>query len=340
MLLKVGELAKRTGLTVRTLHHYDAIGLLRPSARSEAGYRLYHRGDVERLYRIQALRRLDLPLSEVAVLLEGDARDLESVIDEQVTALERQIERAAALRNRLQDLRRLLGEQEQPELNEWLSTLEMMAIYDRYFTREEYARMRKGSRGMKELNATVVAVRSLMERGVAPDAPEAIALAEPWSRLSLEHMDGDPRLMLKLDALHRNEPGAQALTGVDTALLEYMTQVTAEYRLSLYARHLGSEEIARVRNAYLANYRRWPAMFAEARELMEGGAAADSPEMQAFCARWIALFRAVWGNDPAMRARILDIHAREPGMMTGSGVQGEVMALISQGLAHLQNNPT
>lgn len=40
MLLKVGELAKRTGLTVRTLHHYDSIGLLHPSARSDAGYRL------------------------------------------------------------------------------------------------------------------------------------------------------------------------------------------------------------------------------------------------------------------------------------------------------------
>ena len=41
MLLKVGELAKQTGLTVRALHHYDDIGLLQPSARSDAGYRLY-----------------------------------------------------------------------------------------------------------------------------------------------------------------------------------------------------------------------------------------------------------------------------------------------------------
>lgn len=51
MLLKVGELAKRTGLTVRALHHYDAIKLLCPSARSAAGYRLYNRADIERLYR-------------------------------------------------------------------------------------------------------------------------------------------------------------------------------------------------------------------------------------------------------------------------------------------------
>ena len=48
MLLKVGELAKRSGLTVRTLHHYDAIGLLTPSARADNGYRLYNREDVAR----------------------------------------------------------------------------------------------------------------------------------------------------------------------------------------------------------------------------------------------------------------------------------------------------
>jgi DNA-binding transcriptional MerR regulator len=47
--LKVGELAQRTGLTVRTLHHYDAIGLLRPSLHTEAGYRLYTAGDIARL---------------------------------------------------------------------------------------------------------------------------------------------------------------------------------------------------------------------------------------------------------------------------------------------------
>ncbi len=50
--LKVGELAQRTGLTVRTLHHYDAIGLLRPSLHTEAGYRLYTAGDITRLQQV------------------------------------------------------------------------------------------------------------------------------------------------------------------------------------------------------------------------------------------------------------------------------------------------
>ncbi|MDQ4027695.1 MAG: MerR family DNA-binding transcriptional regulator, partial [Actinomycetota bacterium] len=61
---KIGDLARETGLTVRTLHHYDEVGLLRPSARTEAGHRLYDENGVKRLYRILALRQIGLRLDE------------------------------------------------------------------------------------------------------------------------------------------------------------------------------------------------------------------------------------------------------------------------------------
>ncbi len=69
---KVGELAKQTGLTVRTLHHYDEIGLLKPSRRTRSGHRLYGEADVQRLYRILALRRLGFALSEIETVLDAD----------------------------------------------------------------------------------------------------------------------------------------------------------------------------------------------------------------------------------------------------------------------------
>ena len=80
MRLKVGELARRTGLTVRTLHHFDQIGLLKPSARSESGYRLYGRDDVARLHGIQALRYLGLPLKEIAGMLAGAGEALPVIV--------------------------------------------------------------------------------------------------------------------------------------------------------------------------------------------------------------------------------------------------------------------
>ncbi|KQN67535.1 hypothetical protein ASF04_17235 [Duganella sp. Leaf61] len=77
MLLKIGELAKRTGLTVRTLHHYDAIGLLQPSARTDAGYRLYNRTDIARLHHIQALRKFGLSLADIGASLDRPDLPLE-----------------------------------------------------------------------------------------------------------------------------------------------------------------------------------------------------------------------------------------------------------------------
>lgn len=74
-ILKIGELAKRTGLTVRTLHHYDQVGLLTPANRSRAGYRLYDEKDLHRLQQIMSMRALGLSLQEIGEMLAaGDGR--------------------------------------------------------------------------------------------------------------------------------------------------------------------------------------------------------------------------------------------------------------------------
>lgn len=69
-MFTVGELSKLTGVTVRALHHYDEIGLVRPSARTAAGYRLYDDGDVLRLQQVLLFRELGLPLPEIAAVLD------------------------------------------------------------------------------------------------------------------------------------------------------------------------------------------------------------------------------------------------------------------------------
>ena len=74
MPFTVGDLAKLTGITVRTLHHYDEIGLCCPSERSQAGYRLYSDADVHRLQEVLLLRELGLPLEDISSALQ-EARD-------------------------------------------------------------------------------------------------------------------------------------------------------------------------------------------------------------------------------------------------------------------------
>ncbi|KOU55633.1 MerR family transcriptional regulator [Streptomyces sp. NPDC060334] len=71
----VGQVAGFAGVTVRTLHHYDEIGLLSPSGRNHAGHRRYDDADLDRLQRILFYRELGFPLDEVAVLLDDPESD-------------------------------------------------------------------------------------------------------------------------------------------------------------------------------------------------------------------------------------------------------------------------
>src|SRR5262245_55681343 len=72
MSFTVGELSRLTGVTVRALHHYDEIGLVRPSQRTTAGYRMYAEVDVLRLHQVLLFRELGLPLDEIAAAIEEE----------------------------------------------------------------------------------------------------------------------------------------------------------------------------------------------------------------------------------------------------------------------------
>jgi MerR family transcriptional regulator, thiopeptide resistance regulator len=85
----VSQVAQLTGVTVRTLHHYDEIGLLRPSARSEAGYRLYDDADLERLQQVLFFRVLEFPLEEIARIMHDPHFDVRAALQMQRQLLEK-----------------------------------------------------------------------------------------------------------------------------------------------------------------------------------------------------------------------------------------------------------
>jgi len=133
MLLKVGALARQTGLTIKTLHHYDAIGLLIPSHRSDAGYRMYDRDDLMRLNQIQALKQLGFALADIGDTLAGDGMTLTDLIPKQLAELDRQIEQSTRLRTQLLFLKNKMDQGDTPEMADLLLTLELMTMYEKYF---------------------------------------------------------------------------------------------------------------------------------------------------------------------------------------------------------------
>jgi DNA-binding transcriptional MerR regulator/uncharacterized glyoxalase superfamily protein PhnB len=127
---KVGQIATATGLTVRTLHYYEEIGLLVPSGRSRAGHRLYSDADIARLYQISLLRRLGLPLAEIGRALDDPSWNLRAVMAAHVAELDRRLDGEGRLRARLARLLGSLGNDAGLPTEDLLGLLEEMTMLD------------------------------------------------------------------------------------------------------------------------------------------------------------------------------------------------------------------
>lgn len=200
---KVGELARRTGLTVRALHHYDEIGLLTPSGRTPSGHRLYTRSDVERLQQVQSLRLMGLSLDEVKRLLDGASLSPRRVIDLHLARLQEQINEQNRLVERLTALAVQLDKAESVSMDDLCRMIEAMTTMEKFFTPEQLdtLRQRRESVGedriqqvQDEWAVLIPAVREKMAAGVAPESPEVLALATRWMALVQEFTGGDPAI--------------------------------------------------------------------------------------------------------------------------------------------------
>ncbi len=93
----VNEVSKLTGVSVRTLHHYDAIGLLKPTKVTEAGYRMYDDAEISRLQSILLFRELQFPLKEIKTILDSPDFDYTEALTQQIELLELQYKRIGKL---------------------------------------------------------------------------------------------------------------------------------------------------------------------------------------------------------------------------------------------------
>jgi len=128
----VKQLAKLAGVSVRTLHHYDHIGLLRPSSRTQAGYRLYQRADLLRLQQILFFKELDFSLSEIRDILDNPDFDEVKALEDHRQLLEQRAERIVLLINTIDKTINRLTEDTMPltdaELYEGFTDAEIQKI--------------------------------------------------------------------------------------------------------------------------------------------------------------------------------------------------------------------
>jgi len=213
-----------------------ALGLLTPTARTESGYRLYDRAGFERLYRILALRSLDLPLEEIGRLLRDDV-GLADVLGRQLQAVERRMAADAELHARLRRLLAASAEHGEPTVAELTETMEAMAMSDRYYThgQQEALAQRREALGPEGMRAAEQAWADLIaeaeaERtaGTDPAAPRMQEIARRRRALVERFTGGDPAIRESLGRMYREEGGERASRGaVSSELMAYVGRRSA-----------------------------------------------------------------------------------------------------------------
>lgn len=343
-MLKIGALSKQTGLTVRTLHHYDALGLLGPSHRSESGYRLYTDADVIRLHRIQALKQMGCSLAEIKQVLDGSHCSGRDMIDRQVTMLREQQRQLAALLDRLERLQRKMDQGGHAVVSDWLAVLEMMMMQEKHLTPREIASLevtmdRSGATLHDRWAEMASTIQQAIDAGLKPDTPEAQAHAWAWIRLGNEMVDGDPRLAMSLTTLQQAEPRAQTLNGITPAVMNWVATAFTHARAALMAPYMTPEEHAQVRARMVATMHDWPPLFAEASQYMSEGLTPSSPPVADLARRWQALFRkAHSGSDEALDAKVMRAFEHEPDLLIGMGLTMPLLTFIRTAIT-LQEHP-
>src|SRR3954447_2002931 len=183
----VGHLARATGLTVRTLHHWDEIGLLRPAERSGAGHRRYSDEDVRRVYRIVALRRLGLSLEAVGAALAAEGEDLRAAVAAHLARVEEQLAAQGELRRRLVGILDAFDRLDGPSTDQIIDAIEVMTMSERYYTPEQQATLAARAEALRperikayesEWAELLAAFERERTAGTAPADPRLRPLAE------------------------------------------------------------------------------------------------------------------------------------------------------------------
>jgi DNA-binding transcriptional MerR regulator len=334
-MLKVGELAALANLTVRTLHHYDSIGLLRPSARSDAGYRLYARDDVARLQQIQALRAFGMSLADIGLALDNPANSPLAVVERQLEALDDRILEATRMRAQLLRLRGQLAAGETPDLSTWLTTVEMtmdiMSVYERYFTQEELERLPiyKDPARLSQWQGLVEQAVGLMASQVPPDSAAANSFAQRWLHAFERDTGGDAKLMAKINTMAVRE---QEAVGLPAPVMDYVFAAVGELKHAIWTKYLRPETLARMRRHNATRGAEWPVLIQDVHAEMARDPDVAGARAQELARRWMELFYDMVGTAQEDIEGFRRGHAQEPLLRMGPGIDDTMLAWLRRAL--------
>jgi DNA-binding transcriptional MerR regulator len=216
-MYRVSDFAEKAGVTVRTLHHYDRLGLLKPSGHTEAGYRLYGERDFARLQQIVTLKFIGLPLRQIKDLLDRSDLDLGTTLRlQRRMLLEKRLQVEAAIQA-IEEAERSLKSSREPDLAALKKIIDVMERQNtmewtkKYYSEEAQAKIGERARTWTpELQAKVEQdwknlIGEVEAAIAAPAGAKALALAKRWSELVRGFIGGDAGVQQGLNNLYADQ---------------------------------------------------------------------------------------------------------------------------------------
>lgn len=219
-LLSIGEVAKRSGITVRTLHHYEAMGLMTPQ-RTESRQRVYAFKDITRLNHIQMLKRTGLTLTQIKQLIESGAWQAEDVLKMQRSLAEEELEKAKHRLAMLDEAIACAAAGEPADLSTLCNIIRMgehamseekwQKVWDKFYTDEEQMRWRAAKEKLAdetvrehEQKWPALLARTEALVGTDPGSAEAQEIVKEWNAMTQAIYDIDPVLTESAAKLYDN----------------------------------------------------------------------------------------------------------------------------------------
>jgi len=213
------------------LHYYEEIGLLKPTARTSSGHRLYGRDAIERLQQIKSLQQLGLSLAEVDALICGQAISPRKIVADHLAEVRAQREALDQLESQLERLARLLegGEtDDRAAVEVFLTTMEAMTMYDKYLDSKQITRINQkhaaaDAAAQAAWNAALAALRDELQAGTKPTDPKVRDLVEQWHKAAAAFVPDDDEATHEglMKVLHE-EPKALEQHGLEPELFAYI----------------------------------------------------------------------------------------------------------------------
>lgn len=214
------EFAQIAGVTVRTLHHYHRLGLLKPSGYTDAGYRLYQKRDLIRLQQIVTLKFIGFSLTEIKQLLDCNSFDLKAALERQRDIIAEKRHRMDMAVTAIEKACALLETNEEPDWQSFKRIIEVINMQNnmdwtkKYYSDEAQRKIAERAQtipgeGIEKAQADWATLIAQVEKAVAdgesPNSSRAAALAARWRELIQGFTGGDAEIQAGLNKMYSDQ---------------------------------------------------------------------------------------------------------------------------------------